>query len=113
MVIDEKGFAWLSQPDHVAHFAKDVAPDTARAMWAVQQPLAAPAFGDIMGVPPWRSLPPGTWSPPRTRRSHPGCSDVSPPAWTPPPARSSAATSPVVSHPDEVMEFIVSALESL
>ena len=26
-------------------------------MYAVQQPLAMSAFGDVMGVPAWKSLP--------------------------------------------------------
>ena len=29
----------------------------AKVMYAVQQPLATAAFGDIMGVPAWKSLP--------------------------------------------------------
>src|SRR5712671_4997872 len=54
---DARGFAWLSEDDFVNHFAADVDPVRARVMYAVQQPLAASAFGDVMGVPAWKSQP--------------------------------------------------------
>lgn len=57
--IDAQGFAWLPQDDFVKHFAADVDPVQANVMYAVQQPLAASALGDKMGVPAWKSLP--TW----------------------------------------------------
>jgi len=56
---DKQGFTWLSEDDFVHHFAADVDPVKATVMYAVQQALAAPAFGDVMGVPAWKSLP--TW----------------------------------------------------
>jgi pimeloyl-ACP methyl ester carboxylesterase len=59
LVIDRQGFAWLPEDDFVNHFAADVDPARARAMCAVQQPLSASAFQDVMGVPAWKSLP--TW----------------------------------------------------
>jgi pimeloyl-ACP methyl ester carboxylesterase len=54
---DKQGFGWLSEDDFVHHFAGDVDPVRARAMYAVQQPLAMSAFGDVMGVPAWKTLP--------------------------------------------------------
>jgi pimeloyl-ACP methyl ester carboxylesterase len=54
---DEQGFGWLSEDDFVKHFAGDVEPIKAKVMYAVQQPLAASAFGDVMGVPAWKTLP--------------------------------------------------------
>src|SRR5208282_454652 len=54
---DEQGFVWLSEDDFVNHFAADVEPAKARVMYAVQQPLAGNTFGEVMGVPSWRSLP--------------------------------------------------------
>jgi pimeloyl-ACP methyl ester carboxylesterase len=54
---DARGYAWLSEDDFVSHFAGDVEAAQARVMYAVQQPLAATAFTDVMGVPAWRSLP--------------------------------------------------------
>lgn len=59
MITDKQGFGWLSENDFVNHFAGDVEPATAKVMYAVQQPLALSAFGDVMGVPAWKSLP--TW----------------------------------------------------
>src|SRR3984957_13693170 len=57
--IDEQGFAWLPEDDFVNHFAADVDSVTARAMHAVQQPLAWSALDEVMGVPAWKSHP--TW----------------------------------------------------
>lgn len=55
--IDEQGFAWIPEDDFVEHFAADVDPAKARVMHAVQQPLAASALGEVMGIPAWKSLP--------------------------------------------------------
>jgi pimeloyl-ACP methyl ester carboxylesterase len=54
---DELGFGWLPQDDFVTHFASDVDPVWASAMWAAQQPIHASALEDVMGVPAWKSLP--------------------------------------------------------
>jgi pimeloyl-ACP methyl ester carboxylesterase len=56
-VVDESGFVWLSEEDFVNHFAADVDPVKARVLYAVQQPLVANAFDEVMGVPAWKSLP--------------------------------------------------------
>jgi pimeloyl-ACP methyl ester carboxylesterase len=56
-VLDASGFVWLSEDDFVNHFAADVDPVEARVLYAVQQPLAAAAFEEVMGVPAWKSLP--------------------------------------------------------
>src|SRR5216683_870188 len=57
LVTDTHGFAWLSEDDFVNHFAADVDPVKAKVMYAVQQALATSAFGDVMGVPAWKTLP--------------------------------------------------------
>ncbi len=57
LVTDKQGFTWLSEDDFVNHFAADVDPVQAKAMYAVQQALAASAFGTQMGVPAWKSTP--------------------------------------------------------
>jgi hypothetical protein len=57
LVTDTRGFSWLSQDDFVAHFAVDVDPVRAQVMYAVQQPLASSAFGEVMGVPAWKTRP--------------------------------------------------------
>jgi pimeloyl-ACP methyl ester carboxylesterase len=54
--IDKVGFAWLPEDDFVSHFAADIDPIRAKAMYAVQQPLSATALGDVMGAPAWKSL---------------------------------------------------------
>jgi pimeloyl-ACP methyl ester carboxylesterase len=109
MVTDKQGFGWLSQDDFVNHFAGDVEPATAKVMYAVQQRLALSAFGDVMGVPAWKSQP--TWYlvaeqdeaiPPDAERQFA--------------SRMGAATVEIasghvamVSHPDEVTELIKTA----
>jgi pimeloyl-ACP methyl ester carboxylesterase len=55
--VDQSGFVWLSEDDFVHHFAADVDPVEAKVLYAVQQPLAAAAFDEVMGVPAWKSLP--------------------------------------------------------
>src|SRR5580658_5172101 len=55
--VDESGFVWLSEDDFVNHFAGDLDPVDAKVLYAVQQPLAATALGEVMGVPAWKSLP--------------------------------------------------------
>jgi len=57
--LDERGYVWLSEDDFVNHFAADVEPVKAKVMYAVQQPLAAGAFDDVMAAPAWKALP--TW----------------------------------------------------
>lgn len=54
---DALGYAWLPQEDFVGHFAADVDPAVAAAMWAAQQPIHANAFEDVIGVPAWKNLP--------------------------------------------------------
>jgi len=55
--VDDQGFVWLTEDDFVNHFACGVAIDRARVLYAVQQPLAASTFNDVMGVPSWKSYP--------------------------------------------------------
>jgi pimeloyl-ACP methyl ester carboxylesterase len=56
-VVDQRGFVWLSEDDFVNHFAADVDAVKAMALYAVQQPLAATALDERMGVPAWKSAP--------------------------------------------------------
>jgi pimeloyl-ACP methyl ester carboxylesterase len=55
--VDDAGFAWLTEDDFVNHFAGDLDPVKAKVLYAVQQPLSASAFNDVMTVPAWKSLP--------------------------------------------------------
>jgi pimeloyl-ACP methyl ester carboxylesterase len=55
--VDDQGFVWLTEDDFVNHFAGDVDPVKAKVLYSVQQPLSASAFGDVMNVPAWKSLP--------------------------------------------------------
>jgi pimeloyl-ACP methyl ester carboxylesterase len=57
--VDAQGFGWLPEDDFVGHFAADLDPVDARALYAVQQPISMSTFEYTMGVPAWKSLP--TW----------------------------------------------------
>ena len=111
--IDSRGFAWLPEDDFVQHFAAGIDPVKARVLHAVQQPLAASALQDVMGVPAWRSRP--CWYlvaaddqaiPPDAERDFA--------------ARMSATTFEVpaghlamLSHPDEVAHLITTAAKTV
>jgi pimeloyl-ACP methyl ester carboxylesterase len=110
---DTRGFGWLSEDDFVHHFAGDVGATQARVLYAVQQPLATSAFGDVMGTPAWKSLP--TWYlvaqndealPPDAERQFA--------------ARMGAITVeipsnhvPMVSHPNEVADLVEKAANAV
>ncbi|HYT12876.1 MAG TPA: alpha/beta hydrolase [Candidatus Nitrosopolaris sp.] len=111
--IDKQGYAWLPEDDFINHFAGDVDPVKAKVMFAVQQPLAVSALGEVMGVPAWKSLP--SWYlvaqddeaiPPDAERLF---------------AKRMGATVievnsnhlPMVSHPDEVVNLINAAIEKI
>jgi pimeloyl-ACP methyl ester carboxylesterase len=110
---DARGFAWLSEDDFVSHFAADVDPGEAKAMSAVQQPLATGAFGELMGVPAWKTLP--SWYlvaaddqalPPDAERmfaSRMGATTV----------EIHASHVAMVSHPGDVAELIKAAAEAV
>jgi len=111
--IDKQGFAWLPEDDFVHHFAADVDPVKARVMHAVQQPLAASAFTDVMGVPAWKTRP--SWYlvaaddqaiPPDAERqfaARMGATTVEIPS----------SHVPMVSHPGDVAQLIETAAEAV
>ena len=113
LITDKQGFTWLSEDDFVNHFAADVDPVRARVMYAVQQPLAASAFGDVMGVPAWKSQP--AWYLVATNDQA-----IPPDAERQFAARMGATTVEVpsshvamVSHPDDVVQLIESAAKEV
>jgi pimeloyl-ACP methyl ester carboxylesterase len=110
---DTWGFAWLSEDDFVGHFAADVDPVQARVMYAVQQALASSAFGEVMGIPAWKTLP--SWYlvatddqaiPPDVERlfaGRMGATTVEIPS----------SHVPMVSHPADVAQLIKMAAEAV
>jgi pimeloyl-ACP methyl ester carboxylesterase len=54
--VDDEHFVWLAEVDFVNHFAGDVDPVKARVLCAVQQPLSASAFDEVMGIPAWKAV---------------------------------------------------------
>jgi pimeloyl-ACP methyl ester carboxylesterase len=103
----------LGADDFVTHFAADVAPVEARVMYAVQQPLAASGFGEVMGVPAWKTRP--SWYlvaaddralPPDVERmfaDRMGASTVT----------IASGHLAMVSHPDDVAHLIRTAAEAV
>ena len=111
--VDPQGFAWLPEDDFVNHFAADVDPVKARVMFAVQQPLHSSALGEVMGAPTWKSLP--SWF-----LIADGDQAIPPDAQRQFAARMGATTVEVstnhvamVSHPDEVLQLIRTAIQAL
>jgi pimeloyl-ACP methyl ester carboxylesterase len=111
--VDEQGFAWLPEHDFVHHFAADVDPVKAQAMYAVQQPLAWSALDEVMGVPAWKSYP--TWF-----MIADGDQAIPPDAERQFAARMGATTVEIptnhvamVSHPDDVLQLIHTAADAL
>jgi pimeloyl-ACP methyl ester carboxylesterase len=110
--VDPQGFAWLPEDDFVNHFAADVDPVKAKVMFAVQQPLHWSALGEVMGVPAWKALP--SWF-----LIADGDQAIPPDAQRQFAPRMGATTIEVptnhvamVSHPDEVLQFIKTAAEA-
>jgi pimeloyl-ACP methyl ester carboxylesterase len=108
-LVDDKGFVWLSEDDFTNHFAADVEPTKARVMFAVQQPIAASSFSDVMDTPAWRSIP--TWFLVATEDQA-----IPPDAERLFAQRMGATTTEIsashvamVSHPQEVADLIVAA----
>lgn len=111
--VDGSGFVWLSEDDFVNHFAGDLDPVDAKALYADQQPLAATALGEVMGVPAWKALP--SWYLVAT-----GDEALPPDAERQFAARMGATVVDIpsghlamVSHPGDVAKLIVSALDHL
>jgi hypothetical protein len=113
LLTDTRGFGWLPEDDFVDHFAGDVDPVKAKALYAVQQPIAMSIFEEVMGVPAWKTLP--SWYlvaaddealPPDAERlfaTRMGATTVEIPS-------SHVA---MVSHPSEVAELIETAAEAV
>jgi pimeloyl-ACP methyl ester carboxylesterase len=111
--VDEQGFAWIPEEDFVHHFASGVDPVKAKVLFAVQQPGAMAAFGEVMGVPAWKSLP--SWYLVAT-----GDQAVPPDAERQMARRMGAATAevasghlPMVSHPADVVNLIETAAQAV
>jgi pimeloyl-ACP methyl ester carboxylesterase len=111
--VDQRGFAWLREDDFVHHFAADVDPVKAKIMCAVQQPLHWSALEEVMGVPAWKSLP--SWF-----LIADGDQTIPPDAQRQFAPRMGATTVEIssnhvamVSHPDEVVKLIKTAVEAV
>jgi pimeloyl-ACP methyl ester carboxylesterase len=111
--VDQQSFAWIPEDDFVNHFAADVDPVKARVMFTVQQPLHWSAVEEVIGVPAWKSLP--SWF-----LIADGDQAIPPDAQRQFAPRMGATTVEVstnhvamVSHPDEVLQLIKKAAETV
>ena len=109
MEVDQQGYGWIPEDDFVGHFAADVESAKAKAMYAVQQPVASKSLQAEMGPPAWRSFP--SWYMVATQDEA-----IPPDAERQFASRMGAATVEVptshvamVSHPDEVVDLIKTA----
>src|SRR4029450_8498558 len=110
--VDQQSFAWIPEDDFVNHFAADVEPVMAKVMFAVQQPLHWSAVEEVMGVPAWKSLQ-------SSFLIADGDQVIPPAAQRQFAARMGATTVEVstnhvamVSHPDDVLQLINTAVEA-
>ena len=103
----------MTQDDFVNHFAGDVDPVKANVFYAVQQPLAASAFNDVMTAPAWKRLP--SWYlvaqddqalPPDAERMFANRMNATT-------VEVAAGHLAMVSHPDEVVELTETAAEAV
>jgi hypothetical protein len=86
--VDEQRFVWLTQDDFVNHFAGDVDPVKARALYAVQQTPGDEHLRRRDDCPRVEvPCPRGTCSPKTIRRSRLTPSACSPTAWVPRPPK--------------------------
>ena len=111
--VDDKGFAWLPEDDFINHFAADVDPVTAKVMFAVQQPLHWSALGEVMGVPAWKSLPSWFLIADGDQAIPPDAQRQFAPRMVATTVEVSTNHVAMVSHPDEVLQLITTAAETV
>jgi pimeloyl-ACP methyl ester carboxylesterase len=111
--VDSEGFAWIPEEGFLAHFAPDIDTVKAKVMFAVQQPLHTSTFDDVMGTPAWKALP--SWFlvaqhdqviPPDAERQFAqrmGADTI----------EVASGHCAMVSHPDAVLERIVTAANAV
>jgi pimeloyl-ACP methyl ester carboxylesterase len=110
--IDEQGFVWLSEDDFTRHFAADVEASKSRVMFAVQQPLAASTFNDVMGVPAWKSLPSWYLVATEDEAIPPDAQRMFAPRMGASTSEVSSSHVAMVSHPIEVARLVQTAVEA-
>ena len=113
MTTDAQGFAWLSEDDFVKHFAADVDPVKAKTMFAVQQPLHWSALGEVMGVPAWKSQPTSFLIADGDQVIPPDAQRQFAPRMGATTVEVSSNHVAMVSHPDEVLQLIKAAAETV
>src|SRR5919198_960590 len=111
--VDQHGFAWLPEDDFVNHFAADVDPVKAKVMFAVQQPLHWSALEEVMGVPAWKSRPSWFLIADGDQVIPPDAQRVFAPRMGATTVEVSTNHVAMVSHPDDVLQLIRSAIEAV
>ena len=111
--VDPQGFAWLPEEDFVNHFAADVDPVKAKVMFAVQQPLHWSSLGEVMGVPAWKALPSWFLIADGDQVIPPDAQRVFAPRMGATTVEVSSNHVAMVSHPDEVLQLINTAIQAV
>jgi pimeloyl-ACP methyl ester carboxylesterase len=110
---DDHGFLWIERDGFAQAFAADVDPVEAGIMAAVQKPLSVKSFVTASGSPAWKHIP--SWYmfatedqmiPPQAEvfMANRMCATVS---------KVASSHAVMVSHPNEVANFITLAVESI
>lgn len=110
---DSRGFLWLPEDDYINYFAADVDAARARVMYAVQQPLAASTFNDVMGFPSWRALPCWYLVSTNDQAIPPDAERMFAQRMSADVTEVPSSHVPMVSHPDEVAALVRSAAAAL
>jgi len=110
--VDQHRFAWLPEDDFINHFAADVEPVKAKVMFAVQQPLHWSALEEVMGVPAWKSLPSWFLIADGDQAIPPDAQRQFAPRMRATAVEVSTNHVAMVSHPDDVLQLIRSAIEA-
>jgi pimeloyl-ACP methyl ester carboxylesterase len=111
---DAQGFLWLDPEGFATFFAPDVDPAQARVISAVQQPIAANEFmGDqAFGTPSWRSLPAWYLVTENDQMVPPAAQHLFAQRMGASVLSVAGSHASMVSHPDEVTEFIIHAAQT-
>ena len=107
------GFGALTEEAFLNDFANGVEPGLARVLYAVQGRVSDTLFGDRTTVAAWRSRPAWYAVSRRDRTIRPSCSGSWPGEWRPRPCEIEAGHLSLITHPGEVTQLIMNAVQAV
>jgi pimeloyl-ACP methyl ester carboxylesterase len=110
---DDRGFLWIDRDGFAAAFAGDVDPIEARMMAAVQAPTSVQCFGARSGPPAWKRLPSWYLVATNDRMIPPEAEKMMGQRMGATVRSVPASHAVMVSHPKEVSDLIVQAVDSI